>query len=377
MPGVNFTLLLGPVVPIPAPRLLMDALESVDVTQTDEGRSGFQILFRVGRSGGGGLKEYLLTNNPLFRTFNRVILVITINGLPRVLMDGVITNQQFAPSAEPGQSTLTITGEDVSYMMDRETKSQLYPAQDEQIIVNRLILSYFRFGLVPLVIPPISLDRPLPVERMPSQQGTDLAYINQLAKRNGYVFFIIPGPAIGSNLAYWGPPIRAGIPQKAISVNMGGYTNAQSINVQYNPTQPTAVAGSVQDSLTGRQLPVRTFTSLRLPLAVQRSLNFLDPPQRSQFRETGQSIVQALSRAQAETDRSLDNVVSVSGELDTVRYGDILQLRRLVGLRGVGYTYDGLYYVKKVSHSIRKGDYKQNFTITREGLLTTVPVVRV
>jgi hypothetical protein len=377
MPGVNLTLLIGPVVPIPAPRILMDAVESVDVTQSDEGRSGFQIMFQVGRSGVGALKDYLLANHPLLRTFNRVILMVTINGLSRVLMDGVITHQQFSPSGEPGRSTLTITGEDVSFMMDRDNKSASYPAQDEQIIVNRLILSYARYGLVPLVIPPISLDRPLPVERIPTQQNTDLGYIKELADRYGYVFFIIPGPAPGANLAYWGPPIRAGIPQKAISVNMGGHTNAESLNFQYNPTEPKVVSGTVQDRITNRNLPVRTFSTLRLPLALQPALNFLNPPQRTPFRETGRSIVQSLSRAQAMTDRSLDNVVTISGELDTVRYGDLLQLRRLVGLRGAGYTYDGLYYVKKVSHQIRKGDYKQNFTITREGLLTTLPIVPV
>ncbi|HEY9661023.1 MAG TPA: hypothetical protein V6C65_21420, partial [Allocoleopsis sp.] len=80
MLGVNLTLLIGPTVPIPAPRLLVDAIDSVDVTQSDQGRSGFQILFRVGRSGMGGLQEYQLIANPLLRTFNRVILWVTING---------------------------------------------------------------------------------------------------------------------------------------------------------------------------------------------------------------------------------------------------------------------------------------------------------
>jgi hypothetical protein len=73
----------------------------------------------------------------------------------------------------------------------------------------------------------------------------------------------------------------------------------------------------------------------------------------------------------------VDDVVKITGELDTLRYGDILQLRGIVGLRGVGYTYDGLYYVKSVTHSIRKGEYKQSFTITREGLGTTTQLVNV
>jgi hypothetical protein len=378
MPGVYLQLLIGPTIPIPAPRLLMEAIQRVEVTQSDEGRSGFQVVFQVGRSSTTGIiKDYILLNNPLFRTFNRVILTVTINGLPRVLMDGVITHQQFSPSSEPGRSTFTITGEDVSVMMDREEKSASYPAQNELVIVNRLILSYPQFGLVPLVIPPPTIDTPLPVDRIPTQQGTDLAYITELAERFAYVFYIFPGPVPGANLAYWGPPIRFGIPQKALSVNMGSATNVNSINVQHNALDVTKVAGQVQDRLTNQVLPVRSFVSLRLPLALQPALLFQSSKRTSQFRESGRNIVQALSRVQAETDRSVDNVVTISGEVDTVRYGDLLQLRRLVGLRGMGYIHDGLYYVKSVTHTLQKGDYKQSFTITREGLGTTVPAVTV
>jgi hypothetical protein len=44
-------------------------------------------------------------------------------------------------------------------------------------------------------------------------------------------------------------------------------------------------------------------------------------------------------------------------------------------LRGAGMTNDGLYYVKSVSHAISKGQYRQRFTLTRVGTVTTTPVV--
>ena len=46
----------------------------------------------------------------------RVIIVVTVNGVPHVLMDGLVTRQELSPSNEPGQSTLTITGEDLSLL---------------------------------------------------------------------------------------------------------------------------------------------------------------------------------------------------------------------------------------------------------------------
>ena len=58
---------------------------------------------------------------------------------------------------------------------------------------------------------------------------------------------------------------------------------------------------------------------------------------------------------------------TAQGELDGLQYGDVLKPRGIVGVRGAGFTHDGLYYVKSVSHSISKGQYKQRFSLTREG----------
>jgi hypothetical protein len=89
----------------------------------------------------------------------------------------------------------------------------------------------------------------------------------------------------------------------------------------------------------------------------------------------GLEVAEAIMRAQATTDVSTDNVVSVSGELNALEYGDILRARGLVGVRGVGYSYGGNYYVKSVSHEISRGEYKQRFTLTREGTGSLTPLV--
>ena len=37
--------------------------------------------------------------------------------------------------------------------------------------------------------------------------------------------------------------------------------------------------------------------------------------------------------------------------------------------------FDGFYYVKQVTHTSRRGSYKQSFTLTREGTGALAPVV--
>ena len=373
--GTYLTLLIGRTVPLPAPLNLAEAFQSAEVTHTDEGRSGFQITFGVGRTSSDML-DYPLLSNSLLQPMNRVILMVTFNAIPQVLMDGIIADQQFSPGNRPGESTLTITGEDVSVMMDMEEKSVEHPAQPETVIALKLIATYAQYGLIPMVIPPPSADMPLPIERTPVQQGTDLSYLQEMAGRFGYVFYITPGPAPMTNTAYWGPPVRIGVPQKAISINMGPNSNANIPNFRYNSMAPTFMEGQVQDRMTNQTMPVQTFASTRTPLVSQPAWATQSQVRKRQMRHSGLNTMQAYSRAQAETDASTDRTVEVSGDLDAGRYEALLQPRGLVGLRGAGYSYDGFYYVKSVTHSISKGDYKQRFTLTREGLGSITPVVR-
>jgi hypothetical protein len=372
--GTHLTLLIGPSVPVPAPLTLLEALESVEVTHSDAERSGFQITFKVGRSS-TDLLDYALLSSPLLKPCNRIVLLVTFNAVPAVLMDGMIMDQQLAASNEPGASTLTVTGEDVSVMLDLAEKSVEHPAQPEAVIALKIIGSYAQYGLIPKVIPPPSIDVPLPTERTPVQQGTDLGYLQDMASRFGYVFYITPGPAPLTNTAYWGPPERLGIPQKAISINLGPNSNADIPNFRYDALATTFLTGQIQDRQTNEVLPVQTVASTRPPLASQPAWATQSCVRTRQLRQSGLNTMQAFTQAQAETDSSTDNVITVSGELDAARYAALLKPRGLVGLRGAGYSFDGFYYVKSVTHNIRRGEYKQSFTLTREGLGAISPVV--
>jgi hypothetical protein len=89
---------------------------------------------------------------------------------------------------------------------------------------------------------------------------------------------------------------------------------------------------------------------------------------------SNQNPAQAATSALARATNSPD-AVRGEGEIDTVRYGHVLRARKLVGVRGAGLSYDGNYYVRRVTHNISRGDYKQSFTVSREGTGATLPVV--
>lgn len=374
--GITMRLLCGPKIPVPAPAPLMESLQKVEVTHSDEERSGFQLTFSVSEAGSVGTIGRKKLMKTLLGEYNRVSLMVVFGAKARSLIDGVITNRQLKPGEEPGQATLIITGEDATYYLDRDEESTSHPGQPHAAVALKLIGKHAKHGLVPKVIPPGFVDPPNPIDGVPTQQGTDLAYLRKLAQQNGYVFYISPGKAPLASEAYWGPPIRTGPPQSALTVNMGPESNVDSIDFQQDSTKAKKVEGQVQDPKTGAQMPIPARPSTRTPLSAK-------PPWLKQFgnigtrriRVSGKSMGQAMAEAQAQTDKSMDEVVKASGTLDAVAYGDILRPRKLVGLRGAKFDHDGIYYVKSVTHKLQPGQYKQDFKLTREGLGSTVSTV--
>jgi hypothetical protein len=371
--NIQLTLLIGPVVPVPAPRLVMDALQSVEVTTSAGARSGFQLMFSL--SNRSPLHTVFLIASNATPLALRVILVATINGTPNVLADGIITRQEIAP-AQGGYSTLTITGEDLTTVMDRQEFTGIpYPAMPAEARVALICAKYAMFGIVPMVIPAILPDIPIPVERIPSHDGTDLAYVNQLAEDVGYTFYIDPGPLPGMNTAYWGPEIKIGVPQPALNTDMDAHTNVESLSFNIRHNHKAMPVVFIQNMLTKAPIPIPIpdLNPLQPPLGVAVPI----PSKLDFMRGTAKlSPMAALSKGLAKAAGTSDNVEG-TGSLNVLRYGRMLKARQLVGVRGAGMAFDGLYYVKSVTSTLSKGEFKQRFSLTRNALVSITPAVPV
>lgn len=376
--GITLTLLMGPIVPIPAPRVVMDALDSVTVTTAAGSPSGFQLSFQF--SSKSELNTIFLiaagTNTSIGTPPLRVMLVVTLNGTPQPLFDGVMTNVEVQAGGQGSPGTVTVTGEDLTKVMDMQDWSGLpFPAMPIEARVALLCAKYAPFGIVPLPIPVLFPDVPIPIERIPAQKGTDLAYIRELADMVGYVFYIEPGPVPGTNVGYFGPEIKVGVPQPALNVDMDALTNVDSLSFSFDPTKGVLPVVFIQNQLTRVPIPI--------PIP---NLNPLQPPLGALptpisnikvLKDTAKmNPMQAISRGLAEAKKSQD-AVSGSGSLDVLRYGRVLKARQLVGVRGAGIAYDGLYYVQSVTSTLKRGEFKQSFNLTRNGLVSITPRVPV
>ena len=367
--GFYLTLMIGPVVPIPVSQKVLDALTAVTVTTNSDSGSGFQLEFTL--SNRSPLQTIFLLAGGASIPLVRVVIIVTIGGRPEVLMDGVMTNHEIRPGADASYSVLTITGEDLSRVMDYIDFSGVpYPGMAAEARVLLILAKYAVFGIRPLVIPSVLIDIPIPTDRIPVQKGKDLCYIRALAEEVGYVFYVEPGPKPGKSLAYWGPEIKVGEPQKALSINMDFDTNIETVSCSFQSqgrVMPT-VRVQIPFTKTSISIPIPDITPLNPPLGLIPSipLNFERIDNSAKY-----SPIRAAMIGLTKAARSAESVTA-TGSLDVARYGDVLKARRLVGLRGVGDAFDGLYYVKSVTSKIKRGEFKQDFTLSRNGLISTL-----
>jgi len=369
--GVQLTLLIGPGLPLPAPKSVMDALQSIQITSAKD-RSGFQLVFSTSKQ--SSLQTTLLPAGYFDPMITRVIVIVTLNGFPNVLMDGIVTRQEIGSSNEPAQSKLTITGEDLSVLMDVVEIKAPFPAVPEIGQIYLALAPFAMFGIIPVVIPPIIPVIKTPLTNWDTQTGTHLSFIRNIAQRSGYVFYVNPGPLPGQSIAYFGPDINLPIPQPALNVNMDAHTNVESLSFSLDGMAKKVRVYTIMDPITNKipiPIPVPNINIFKPPLGARPT-----PPAKIEFAKNVASN-QPDEAAQGILGYLMNNsdAITGTGSLDVVRYGQVLRSRMLVGVRGAGLAYDGMYYVNSVTHNLKRGEYKQSFTLSRDGLISITPRV--
>lgn len=369
--GVQLSLFIGPV-PLPAPREVVNALVRARVENgSGETQSGFDLTFELPvRS---PLRTLFLLTGGGSLPLMRVVLIVTINGSVQSIIDGVTTDVEMQPG-EGGVSQLVVRGKDLSALMDIiELPGIPYPAMPPSVRVLLVLAKYAALGVIPLVIPSILDIPPLPMQQIPQQRGSDYAYVKRLAGDAGYVFYLEPGPVPGTSKAYWGPEIRVGEPQPALATNMDAHSNVEQLSFTFDKERKTIPIVFFQEPASKAPIgiPIPDITPLNPPLGLVPPL----PPNISKLDYTAHlPAPQALMAGLAFAGQHSDSVFG-SGRLDVVKYGRLLKSRQLVGVRGAGLPFDGLYYVKSVTHEIERGSYKQQFSLARNALISTVPTV--
>ncbi len=378
--GVRLALYVGPLVPVPVPREVLDSLTSVSVTVPTNGPSVFELSFEITRRSplytifllSSGLQGSVSASLP---PILRVVLVAIVNGTPETLVDGVVTKHDLTPG-EGGRSTFKVTGEDLSRVMDYLRFDGFpYPGMAPEARVLVCLAKYAFLGVIPKVIPSPLIDIPVPTSRIPLHRGTDLKYMKKLADDVGYIFSMEPGPVPGTSVGYWGPMVKAGVPQPALNIDMDAHTNVDNLSFSINTEARATPILWIEEPLTHIPLPipVPNLNPLTPPLGLIPLLSKrTEPVLGAAALSTPRAIMKAFAQ-----DAQTRGGVTASGSLHVQRYGRLLRSRALVGVRGAGTAFDGLYYCESVTHSIKRGEYTQSFSLNRGEVVSITPRVPV
>ena len=168
--GITLTLNIGPGIPLPVPRDVLDALQSVQVVDgSGETPSGFELKFALDQR--SPLNILFLLSGGASIPLVRVQLILTLNGTASTLIDGIMTHHQLSPGSGGQPGILTIQGKDLTVAMDYIDFTGIpYPAMPPVARVALVLAKYAWLGVVPKVIPSIE-EPPLPTDRIPFQPG--------------------------------------------------------------------------------------------------------------------------------------------------------------------------------------------------------------
>ena len=191
------------------------------------------------------------------------------------------------------------------------------------------------------------------VQRIPRQQETDLAFVRRLAERNGFVFYVEPA-TFGVNRAYWGPEIRTTAPQSALTMNMGARTNVERLSFSNDALAPVGTSGTFVDPIFKLPIPIPQLPSLRIPPLSSSPAPTL---RTVQLRESAnESAATAATAAVAAVTRAPEAVGGARARSTPSATANVLrgaEARRACAAPGT--SYDGFYYVRKVTHTLRAG----------------------
>ena len=155
-------------------------------------------------------------------------------------------------------------------------------------------------------------------------------------------------------------------------MNMDAANNASSISFSYDGLARSHQVVTIlreTDPKIPNPIPIPDFNPLKPDLA-RKSAATLKVNQ-THF---GTAKMNAAKAAQIGVSAILksSDAVEGNGQLDVLRYGNVLKPRQLVSVRGVTDTFNGRYYVKSVTHNIKRGSFTQSFSLGRGGIKSDI-----
>ena len=324
----------------PLPRLLIEALSSIEVETSVNRASMVRLSFDLSRD---FLGDYDAVSLPVFRPNTPLTIRLALGlPVPFALVNAYVTEARLNAGNEPGRSILEVEAADaLGTLMGQRQKPKTWPNCPDSVVATAIFASH---GLIPSVVP--TPPQRTELDTTTTQRSSDSVYLNQLADRNGYDLFILPEPVSGRDMGHFRPPLSLPLPQGVLSIDFGRQTNLLSFHTSNDMQRPTSMTGFTSEPSTRLPILYDAPVATEMPMGREPNLLRILPPPVERMAATDAASPQEVQSAAMARATASSRSVTCNGEVDGIKFSRALRCGSLVLVRGAGRENSGLYYVE-------------------------------
>jgi phage protein D len=286
-------------------------------------------------------------------------VIAPVDGRNNCLVKGPVTGQQIHLEHGGACSFVEVSGCDTSIAMDRETKTVLWSDITDSDAVTTILGQY---GYTPDV--DTTSAGHFENKHTLVQRDTDLRFVQRLARRNGFLFWITCNE-LGIETAHFKRAPLEGAAAGDLIINLES-NNVEAVDFNWDVERPTSVVAAQLDlnnksDIDGAvaQSPLSSLGARALNTIATgtRSVHLVAPVDDTgdlQARGEG-ALIEAgwFMRATCQTTVNALNAV--------------LRTQTVVNLRGAGSRFSGRYFVAGVKHTIDAAQHRMDVELSRNG----------
>ncbi len=291
-------------------------------------------------------------------------------GAPTRLLDGFVTHVRPHFETVEANCYVEVVAMDAGALMAIGDHAEAYPDMTDAEAAERV---FQRHGLDRTVT--TTSARHASDEQLLIQRESDWAFVQRLAKRNGFRCYLEHDPGRGGVVAHFGP-IDPGSPQADLTILRGG-ANLRWIDVQHLYAVPVRARGAAIDPINKRLVQAAGTRNLE-PLGgddamppTDRGLAAAGITARERWLRDPTPLDATIGVAAAALTDELELCLEARGELDPALYRGLLRARRTVLVKGVGRRLAGTWYVSSVRTVLDGGVLTQTFVLLRNAIAPT------
>jgi phage protein D len=340
---------------------LYKCIQSITVNEDLDEGSSFEILLSLCKKDDGAWPHL---DDENLRPWNRITIIAAFKDRADTIIDGYISHVTPTANGQTATMTVKISGVDGSYAMNILERCKVWTGKTYEEVAKEIIEAP-RYGFI-AVLPEEGGTAAAGPPPSIVQRATDHRFLRELARRKGYEFYMLGGKG------YFRSPDLSGTPQKVIAVNFGDETNCTDFHVEVDGTRPTEAIMRRIDPLTG-QPQIASATASGLPSLGTTPLS--DLRGQAQLEQTRVVVRRQGAATEAQMNDFVQGLlrrhgwwVKATGKLNGLVYGRALRSKKLVTIKGLGRSYNGNYYVRKVMHRLGPRTYTMGFEAVRNAL---------